>query len=230
MVAEPIRPGVRNTRWAICGLAAAIAALACPTVSRAGFVVAKGYDLFQTLPGTTFFGQDFLGVEKGGRYGNTSMMIHRLSKASLTGPGTTTIGVRMDYLVLRSANQFNFMGKGNDYYFIRLRKSGRSLGTYDITFNADGSGGTFDASITFFYSVRKHTKGGKIVFKGVMTLTVHDVPWSRDPVTGQVLIRNKNYLLDHVDNAQDFFPSGTINWTDNTGDSLVVAPASPSHI
>ena len=59
------------------------------------------------------------------------------------------------------------------------------------------------------------------------TLTVNDVPWSRDPATGSLVLPNINEYLNHINNAQDFFPSTPFNLTNGSGDSLNLGPASP---
>ncbi len=218
----------------IWGVVAGIALVACPDVCHAGFVVAKGYDLFSVAPGTTLFGYDFAGVPApygtwfGRRrtdLGNTSVILHRTSSVTGSSGGTASVGVRMDYLVLRSADKINFMGKGNDYYYITLESARKSTGAYTIHFDSTGNSGTFDLTVTFKYAVRKHAKGGRVVSRGAETLSVTGVHWSRDPVTGTLTINGVNYHLDGSNNAQDFFPSlWPATFTlGNGSDSLVLA-------
>src|SRR6266545_3412511 len=108
----------------ILGLVCMVVVFVSPSVSRATTIVAPGFDLFETLPGTSFLGNPFTGVPLGTfnfgtgpvSTGTTDTIVHRLAQASAP---STTIPIEMVALHLMSANPVD-LGLGTDFYFVTL--------------------------------------------------------------------------------------------------------------
>ena len=157
------------------------------------------------------------------------MIVRRLGPASLSGPGTATVGVQLGYFMLRSTSKINLFGQGKDFYYVALNTGKASKGTYSIHFNSNGSGGTFDAKITLNYVVRKGGTNGRIVKWVTTTLTMHD-SWSRTPDHRLGVVTYANWLLNGRNNMADFFALGLQNWNGSNGGSFTSQVASPFRV
>jgi hypothetical protein len=228
----------------LCGVIAAVVLAVSSNVCQAAFVVAKGYDLFQNLRRTTFFGRTFKGCPSLGfdfngnfvEFGNsgTSMIVNRLQGAR--SDSRTTINVRIDYFKVKSTAQFNYQGNGKAFYVVTLkpRNEAQSKGKYTIRFNEDGKGGTFDARIVLNYAIYK--AGGARVGGGTTLLVANNVAWGR---TGPAAfdtwyLRGINsFFKGGNSHAYDFFAKDNFTFTHGVGSGgkLVCFPAaSPSNL
>jgi len=216
-------------RALLLGLVGAIVALASPSVSRAGFIVNPGYDLFQTGPGTSVGGVPFTGVPLGTfnfgggsvPVGTTDTIVHRLDAAVSPGgvPGVAPpIRLEMVALQLMSTIPTNF-GLGVGFYFVTLqsaRGGPASTGSMTITFGPEPAGppppqplhGTFDSAINVAYDIRLGSLTGPIALSNVAALTSTGVPWSHFPPPLAVEIPGVNTFLNQTNRLADFFPVG----------------------
>jgi PEP-CTERM motif len=206
-----------------CGVFGLAAILLMPTEGRAGFDVAPGYDLFQTVP-TTYFPP--LGALTGvplGTYnfggsvglqntGTADTIIQRTTAAtgSVSTPGTSPLVV--DALQLETASPTSFNGGPIGNYFVTLqsvRGGTASTGSITISFNAGGLSGTFSSSIDVFFDVRYGSLTGSIVYSGDDVLTSTNVPWSDVAPAGALAITGVNQYLSGVngDTSEDFWPA-----------------------
>ncbi len=176
-------------------------------VSQADFIVAPGWDLLDTLPGTQFMGNPFTGVDLGSfdfgapigvkGTGNADTIVQRLAEANTEpGPGTAGIPIELVALQLVSVNPID-PGPGLDFYYVTLqsaRGGPASTGSMAITFN-DPNGGTFDSFFNVFFDFRKGALNGPIILSNNLNLTADDVPWGRIAPPGAVTIAEVNHLL-----------------------------------
>jgi len=218
----------------LVALGVLLAALACPTTTRADLEVHSGWDLLWTQPGTQFMGDPFEGVPlgtfdfgSGSVYvGATDTIVHRLANATVPGPvppsQSTTIPVQMDALQLASAVPISFGGGPLGTYFVTLqsvRGGPVSGGSMTIGFDSQVGEpyttphGTFSSTWDIFFDVRFGALNGPIVYSDDLALSSTAQPWVHyqpDPYT--LVIEGVNYLLkgDGTIN-QDFWPvAGTI--------------------
>jgi hypothetical protein len=198
-----------------------IFALVLSGVSQADFIVAPGWDLLDTLPGTNFLGIPFTGVDLGSfnfggpigvkGTGNTDTIVQRLAAANTEpGPGTDTIPIELVALQLVSVNPID-LGAGPDFHYVTLqsaRGGPASTGSMDITFN-NPNGGIFDSLINVFFDIRMGSLNGPIILSNNLPLTSDDVPWGRIAPPGAVTIPGVNLLLKGNGTPdQDFWPIG----------------------
>ena len=225
--------------FSIVGVLGLLVTVATPSVSRASSIVAPGFDLFETLPGTSFLGNPFLGVPLGTfNFGtgpvtvpNTDTIVHRIAPASAP---TTTIPIEMVALHLTSANPIN-LGLGTDFYFVTLqseRGGPASTGSMTVLFGPEAPPGsphgTFDSLINVFFDVRKGSLTGPIALSNTLPLTASGIPWNHFPPPGTLTINGVNLNLTPcpagVPNC-DFFPTGTFSESEATVATHVVQSA-----
>jgi hypothetical protein len=211
----------------IGGLTVGLVLLAQPA-APAAWVVAAGYDLFQTETGTSFMGVDFTGVPLGtynfgGSIGTkntgfTDTIIQRLQTVTNSGDvvgGTGTTALKVDALQLVSTTPANF-GLGVGTYYATLDPNQPTGSTMTIEFNSN-AGGTFASLLNINIDLHFGSLSGPIANPGgtEITLTQGDLTtgagafWGRVAPPGAVLITGANYLLDGKDINQDFWPGGT---------------------
>ena len=207
----------------IC-LALFLAVIIAPQTSQATTIVDPGWDLFETLPGTFFSGQEFTGVplgsfDFGGTIGvqnvsATDTIVQRLSQADGT-TGPDTISIEMVALQLRSVNPID-LGAGLDFHFITLqsdRGGAASTGMMTINFGPD----TFDSQFTMNFDVRIGALTGATVSSSSITLDVESV---HSELSGpdHVEIPGVNTLLNGIDLTTDFFPATDFEAQNLAGD------------
>ncbi len=134
-------PGPRSMRWILGAAACALLVLNLPSVARASPIgtVAKGWDLFMTLDGTTFGGIPFMGVPLGCYdFGSgcvdthaTDTIVRRLEDAHAP---SEAIDIQMVALQLVSKAAVD-LGAGLGLYYITLNPAHSSLGTMTIFFD-----------------------------------------------------------------------------------------------
>lgn len=205
---------------------ALLVAAATPSLSQASTIVAPGFDLFETLSGTTFMGVPFQGVPLGTfnlgsgpvNTGTTDTIVHRLSQASAP---STIIPIEMVALQLRSSVAFDPDGLGpapSDFYFVNLqsaRGGPASTGTITITFGPEAppglAHGTFNSLINVAFDLREGALNGPIILSQILPLTAAGIPWNHFPPPGALTISGVNLNLTPcpagVPNC-DFFPTG----------------------
>jgi hypothetical protein len=214
----------------LAALVVLLAALACPTTTRADLTVHSGWDLLWTQPGTQFLGDPYVGVPLlnynfggtiGSKYvGLTDTIVQRLPNATVPGPvppsQSTTIGVQMDALQLASAAPINFGGGPLGTYYITLqsvRGGPASLGSMTISFDSQVGEpfttphGTFSSSWDIFFDVRYGALNGPIVYSADLPLSSSGTPWVHYSTDPTLLIEGVNHLLKNDGTInQDFFP------------------------
>lgn len=188
------------------------------------FCVGAGWDLFETLPGTSFdeglYGGvplgsfDFGGTIETQPTGSTDTIVRRDQNALGVDPGdSATIPIELVELQLKSSQPVD-LGAGTDFHFITPqsnRGSGEgppgppSQGTMTFTFDSAESG-IFDSSLDVWFDVRKGSLDGPILISGMETLESSAVPWGRTPPSEAVTILGVNVLLVGGTTEWDFWP------------------------
>jgi hypothetical protein len=205
----------------VFGLSLIVVLLLAPSDGRAGLIVAPGWDLFASGPGTTFNGQPFTGVPLGSfdfgvagvhTVGNADTIVQRMSSASVPGPvppsdAAAPIAIEMVALQLVSVNPID-LGVGLGFYYITLqsaRGGPATEGEMTITFDSE-DGGTFDSFFDVFFDIRFGDLNGPIVFSDNLLLTSANVAWGRIPPISVVEIDGVNRFLNGVNRDDDFWP------------------------
>jgi hypothetical protein len=229
----------------ICAAAIGIAFCCQPREVRSDTVsVAAGYDLFETMGGSSFPGLgDLMGVPLGNfnfggaignqNVGNTDTIIQRLQAATVTAPGAIpypvtaqTINLSVLSLQLETVNMINFGGNGLANYFVTLTPTVASTGTMDMTF-ASAAGGTFASTLDLNLDIHKGSLNGAIVDSLTnVVLTNTGAAWGRIAPAGAVVINGVNFMLDGTDTNQDFWPVPPIIETHPGGGAHEVTNAS----
>ena len=229
----------RSVMW-IAQATTLSAVLTLVGVANAGPVVNPGYDLFESLPGTTFGGVAFQGVpigtfNFGGTIGTKSVgvtdtIIQRLAPA--TGAAIPT---EMVALELMSTAPTNF-GLGVGFYFITLqsaRGGPSSTGSMTIGFGPEAPAGsphgTFDSFFDVFFDVRLGALNGPIALSDTLRLTSAGVPWNHFPPPGAIEINGVDVFLNGINRDADFWPLGQFQEVHPTGavHRVTVAVATP---
>lgn len=225
-------------------LAVGVMAYAAPTETRAGsLTVAAGYDLFQSIEGTTFPGLGPLtGVPLGAwdfgggpvDVGTADTIVHRLSDVTVANIGDTgSTDVEMLALQLRTVTPVD-PGFGLDTYYVTLqsaRGGPATLGAMNIKFDSL-DGGTFSSFFDVFFDIRKGSLNGPIVLSDHLTLTNDGAGWNRVPPPGAKVIDGVNHFLNGQNNDQDFWAIGPFDEIHPIGaihrvrDALVPEPGS----
>jgi hypothetical protein len=217
---------IRRVMW--LAQATTISAILTVGVANAGPVVNVGYDLFESLTGTTFGGVAFQGVPIGTfnfggtigvkTVGATDTIIQRLAPA--TGAAIPT---EMIDLQLVSTAPTNF-GLGVGFYYITLqsaRGGPASTGSMAIGFGPEAPAGsphgTFDSFFDVFFDVRLGSLGGPIALSDTLRLTSQGVPWNHFPPANSVEINGVNVFLNGTNRNADFFPIGPFQEVHPTG-------------
>src|SRR5437867_11061385 len=197
-------------------------------IANAGPVINPGYDLFESLPGTTFGGVAFQGVPIGAfnfggaigikDVGVTDTIIQRLAPA--TGAAIPT---QMIDLQLMSTAPTNF-GLGVGFYFITLqsaRGGPASTGSMTIGFGPEAPAGsphgTVDSFFDVFFDIRLGSLSGPIALSETLRATAQGVPWNHFPPTGALEITGVNEFLNGTNSNADFFPIGPFQSVFPTG-------------
>ncbi len=219
-----------SKRAMLLGVIGVVLALSFPGASRASNLVFPGYDLFETLPGTTFAGVPFTGVSLGTfdfgggvqNVGNTDTIVQRKQNASAP---STSIPVELVALQLESTVPTDF-GLGVDFYFITLqsaRGGPATTGVTTINFGPEGTPhGTFNSFFDVFFDVRKGALNGPIALADSLILTSTGTPWGHDPAPGEVIIDGVNHYLNGSDLSNDSHPIGAIQEIFSSGAMIVV--------
>lgn len=183
--------------------------------------VLPGYDLFESLPATTFQGQSFQGVpignyNFGGSIGvkNTDLtdtIIQRLATASVASTPNTAAPVALQFLDLQleSTTPTTLGGLGPlGFYFITTQSQDgdgpASTGAITITF-ATPAGGTFTSSLDVFFDIHFGALNGPVVSQQNLMLSNPGDSWGRIPPPGALLINGVNSLLNGNNHNEDFF-------------------------
>jgi hypothetical protein len=208
-------------------------------------IVAPGWDLLETAPGTQFMGAPFVGVPLGTydfggtigvqNVGTTDTIVQRLAPSNdVTPVATDTVDIQLVALQLMSVAPID-LGAGTDFYFITLQSArspseggpmNPSLGHIDITFD-DPLGGTFDSFFDVFFDIRLSDLNGTIVQSGQLPLSSSNNPWGREPPPGALEIPGVNMNLNGNDNTQDFWPLQPIQEEEPNVAAHVVIPGRP---
>ncbi len=204
--------------------------------AQASFTVHSGWDLLQTLPGTTFGGAPFQGVPLGSydfggglqSIGLTDTIVRRQSDLTVPGPGNSgTIPIELVALHLQSVVPVDF-GGGLDTYYITLqteRGGPASVGQMTINFGPEANPhGTFSSFFDVFFDVRKGSLSGPILLSDQLHLQSSGTLWSHNAPPGALLIEDVNDKLNGTDITQDFWPVGPITETHPSGAMHVVGP------
>jgi PEP-CTERM motif len=213
-----------------CGVFGLASILLTPAEGRAGFDVAAGYDLFQTVPGDSSGGGTgiaLLGPLQGvplGSYnfggaiglqnvGLTDTILQRNQEVTGTGVGFSgTSTLTLAALQLETVAPVDLgIGQGAQNYFVTLestRGGTASTGTITITFGAGGLSGTFSSSLDVFVDIRQGSLTGPIVESTSFMLSSTNVPWTNLPPPGAETIDGVNQYLSGTngDPSKDFWP------------------------
>jgi hypothetical protein len=208
-------------------------------VAAASNLVNPGYDLFMTLPPTTFGGVSFTGVpignfNFGGTIGtkNTGITDTIVQRKDPAMAPTTAISTEMLMLQLMSTAPTNF-GLGVGFYFITLqsvRGGPASTGRMTINFGPEAPPGsphgTFDSFFDVFFDVRLGSLNGPIALSDTLRLTSQvAVPWNHFPPpppplptgAGALQIDGVNAFLNGTNRNTDFWPIGPFSETHPNG-------------
>ena len=195
-----------------------------PSVAKASSIVAPGWTLFTTQPGTVFMGVPLVGVPLGSfdfgppigvkNTGSTDTIVRRLLPADAP---SEAIPIELVALQLMTAVPFDF-GAGLDSYFITLqsaRGGPASTGANTVVFGPEGNPhGLVDTLLLVAFDLRKGALNGPIVLSSTAPFTVPFVPWGHLPPAGALEIPGVNTFLNGVDRSQDFWPAGTLTACD----------------
>jgi hypothetical protein len=217
------------TRAAVVGGIGLLIALASPSVGRAGPTVDPGFDLFETLPGTTFMGIPFMGVPLGSfdfggsigvqSTGTADTIVQRKEQATIGDP---TIEIEMVALQLMSVSPVDLdPGPGFDLHalFVTLQSErGGPASTGEMTMDGLGDpephvGATFDSFFDVFFDLRVDSLDGPIIDSDVLRLEALDVLWGHLPPPGALEIPGMNAFLNGVNRDADFWPPGPFEET-----------------
>ncbi len=239
-------------RVGLCRAVAVAAILASACSSSADFVVASGWDLFQTEPGTELLGISLTGLPleefdfgTGPEYtGNTDTIVRRLGDSDSGGsPGPAApIDIELVALQLQSVTPID-LGAGLGIHGVTLQSDrGRhvtdpasgpaSAGSMTLTFDGDHvsspdapvGGGTFDSLINVYFDVRIGGVGGPIIYSDVLPLEATDALWLHEPNMGALLIPGVNEQLNGFSRHRDFHAAPFVEAKPDTA-AHVVAPA-----
>jgi hypothetical protein len=212
---------------ALSAIALILTALAQPTSSQASSTVSPGWNLLETVAGSTmFFGEPFEGVPLGSfdfsgsigvkNVGPTDTIIHRVGTATVPGPGNSaTVATAIDAFQLRSMDPVSILGGPLGVYYVTLQ-SGRggpvSAGTMTIDFGPEGDPhGTFSSSFDLYVDVRLGSLNGPILDSRLISIPDSgSAPWRHDP-TGPIQIPEVNVDLGDGTGENDFWIEGIVS-------------------
>jgi hypothetical protein len=207
----------------LAALCALLLVLARP--AAADLRVDAGWDLLETLPGTSFMGLPFQGVPLGNfdfgppfgvqATGLTDTIIRRLDDAVVPMVGDSdTIPIEIVGLQLVSSNPID-LGAGLGFYFITLqsiRGGPASTGEMTITFGPEMPNpfphSIFDSFFDVFFDIRLGGMSGPIVISDSLRMTASGVPWNHFPPPDAVEIDGVNTSLNGQNRNADFWPLG----------------------
>lgn len=215
-----IQPKLTFSKFPVlCVLLAGILSLTTQAFSTA--TVAPGFSLFETGPGSLFFGYEFEGVpieefdfdDTDGDddlvdTGSTDTIIKRIDPATGDDGDTVSIDIEMVALSLKSVSPIDLapiINPGQLHtYFITLQEAHKSMGTLDITFT-DSLQGVFSSVINVFFDIRIGAIDGTIVGSDSIVLSSTNTPWSRTPIPGSVQLSDVNLNLNGSNSTEDFW-------------------------
>lgn len=188
-----------------------LATFLMPHPASADFVVAPGYDLLETGPGTffefppgtpiPFVGVPLITFDFGGMggvqgTGTADTIVRRLGAADSGGaPGAAPpIMIELVALQLRTSDSSLFVTLQSNRGAGDPPPGPPSNGTMTITFT-DMVSGTFASSLNVNYDVRSGAVDGMIIASGTKTFMSSGTPWDRLPSQGEVEIPGVNTLL-----------------------------------
>ena len=146
--------------------------------------------------------------------GNTDTIMQRLPPAT-AAPGT--VNLQMNTLQVQSIAPV----PGTDQYdYLNLDNNTPSTGTLNINNN-----GTFTSTLDVYFDIRFGSLSGPIESTGKLTLNASG-NWSPNAPPGALLIPGVNYDLNGVDTSADFWPVGSVIYSDSSGDQLELEPTS----
>jgi hypothetical protein len=189
-----------------------------------GEVILPGWDVLKTVPGgTVFMGQNWEGVPVAP--GSYDTVMNRLESIDLVPSSSTTIGLQIVMLQLKSVNLFDPDGPGpapTSYYFVTLTPDQQPLGSMTVNVDA-GTGpgnwsGTIDSTFPVNFDVHIGALGGPVVLPAqTCILSSSGIPWYwNDPSTGWA-------------NGVTFFENGTwITTLDTSHEAIVIPIPEPS--
>ena len=187
-------------------------ALYAPAIGRADFIVAPGWDLYQTT-GATFGGVTFDGVPIGNfdfqgvgvrNTVNTDTIIRRLDQASAPPEvADPTAAMQFEALQLMSQTPVLVMGVPTTI-FLTLSNVVQPIGSINIAF-LNQTGGTFSGVVPFNFDVRSGDLNGSILFSSSGSFTWTNATWG-EAAGGNFTIDGVNHFLKAAGNDdQDFF-------------------------
>ena len=228
------------TSTCVMVLAAVIVVLVGGGAVKGDWIVAQGWDLFNTQPGTNFMGVGFEGVPLGTfdfgppigpqATGDTDTIVERLGDAIVGGPGQTdTIDIEIVALQLVSVAPVDF-GAGLGFHYVTLQPATPSTGTMDITFD-DQAGGTFSSDFEVFVDIRIGALNGPILLSTSLVMTSSGNTWERTSPPCSVEIEDVNlHLKGDGTTDQDFWPVGPIQHDASGAAKHIVQPPEPTTV
>jgi len=210
------------------------------SAAPAGNQVDAGYDLFETLPGTTYMGIPMMGdpidsYNFGGTIGvqntgETDTIVQRLANITPTSPTTSLV---MDVLQLVTTAPTTLGGAGPlGFYYVTLQSTDgtgpASTGSLTSTWITPTTG-TFTSALDVFFDIHFGALNGPIVAQSNAELTNSGAAWTDMATPGSVQITGANYMLNGNDITNDFWPSPFIEnepgVTHSVGPAMVPEPA-----
>ena len=111
-------------------------------------------------------------------------------------------------------------------YYITLQPGATNTGVMNITFNSNGTGGTFTSSLNLSIEIHYGSLTGAVVSSSELTLTSSSDTWGQSPPSGGMLINGVNNLLDGTGHNQDFFVGSPLIASQQGQGQLVFSEAS----
>lgn len=207
-----MRPSLNASKIVGIPLVVFVVALCVPGMGYADFIVAPGWDLYQTTS-ANFGGVTFDGVPIGNfnftgvgvrNTGNTDTIIHRLDQASAPPEAADpTAAMQFEALQLRSTSPVLIMGVPTTV-FITLSASAQPTGSINIAF-ANQTGGTFSGSVPFNYDLRSGALDGPILFSSSGAYSWTNATWGEDAGANFTIDGVNHFLKGNGTDDQDFF-------------------------
>jgi hypothetical protein len=211
-------------RFCFWALTVNLAGLTQPMLTQAANTIDPGWDLLETVPGSTLiFGKAFEGVPLGTfdffgtigvlNVGTTDTLIRRVGAATVSGPGNSvTVATVVDAFQLRSVGLVSLPGDPLGIYYITLasqRGGPVSTGTMTINFGPEGDPhGTFSSSFDLFVDIRLGSLNGPILDSRELDIPDSGSASWRHDATGPIQIPGVNIDLNGHDSANDFGSKG----------------------
>jgi hypothetical protein len=220
----------------IAGLGLVVAALACPSPSRANGTVYSGWDLLISSADTTFMDMHWQGVPYGTfDFGSgstntllTDTIVHRLITVSSSDPHPQFTGSQfvMEGWQLQCVE--------DPTLFLTLQSThGGPASTAEL--DIDFTNHTFSSSLTNYWDLRYGGVDGSIINNGSCILTTSGNIWSNAPGPsydpGAIPeIGGVNYLLNGTDITEDFWPMDWVTYAMPNGWEHTVGVPEPGSV